>query len=88
MSLPTRLFFCVPPFPPPYPLPNPGRYYTSPLSNNLYGGVTVRRVTIFYFLEDDTISAVEELAPNTGFQSGTIVKKARQLKVGSLDATS
>jgi uncharacterized protein YcaQ len=53
-------------------------YYVTPLVNNLYGGRTVRRVTIMYHLDDDRVSVFEShrtCAP--GFQPGALVKKHR-----------
>jgi hypothetical protein len=56
-------------------------YYETPLINNLYGGASVRRCTILYFLASDEISVVEELENNSGFLAGTIVGKAKMWMV-------
>lgn len=57
-------------------------YRMTPLINNLYGGASVRRATIFYFLSSDEVSVVEDPINNSGFVPGTIVKKGRILRVG------
>ncbi|XP_056420004.1 EF-hand domain-containing protein 1 isoform X1 [Hyla sarda] len=40
----------------------------------------VRRVSVYYYLEDDTISVVEPLVENSGIPQGTFIKRQRHPK--------
>lgn len=40
----------------------------------------VRRVNMYYYLEDDTISMVEPLLENSGIPQGTFIKRQRHPK--------